>query len=251
MHENSDLAANLSAALKLSLAPVALSFHDEVPSGIEHFSATAPAGCSFWELGTKETFVTTTDDHALCAIGVHTHNLSGAPSTQSHELQDTLGAMMGLDYVREAEVQALPVMSRPHRHVIYGPLADHPVDPDAVLLFCSGRQGLVLTEALHRVDGAPAPAMGRPACVLVPQVVSSGAAAASLGCCGARAYLPALADDITLWGLPGEKLSAYAAEVATLAKANDVLTTFHERRRDDIAAGGRPSVQESLDRLQS
>lgn len=251
MKDYSELAARLTAALRLSYDPVALSFHDEAPADVERFAATVPAGCSFWEQGTQKTFVTTTNDHALCAIGVHTHNLSDAPATQPQELQDALGAMMGLDYVREAEVQALPVMPRQHRHVIYGPLAEHPVGADVVLLFCNGRQGLVLTEALHRVDGAPIPAMGRPACALVPQVILQAKAAASLGCCGARAYLPALSDDITLWGLPGEKLSDYVAEVETLAKANDVLTTFHERRRNDIAAGGRPSVRESLDRLQS
>ena len=71
----------------------------------------------------------------------------------------------------------------------------------------------------------------------------------SLGCCGARAYLDALSDDIALWALPGEKLEAYCTEISGLAKSNDILTVFHQRRREDVVAGRRPSVEESLARL--
>ena len=118
-----------------------------------------------------------------------------------------------------------------------------------VLLFADGRQGLVLSEAVARVDGGVAPAMGRPACAAVPHALNRGAAAMSLGCCGARAYLGALSDDIALWALPGSRLDEYCDEVATFAEANRTLATFHERRRSDVEAGGRPTVRESLARL--
>ena len=71
----------------------------------------------------------------------------------------------------------------------------------------------------------------------------------SLGCCGARAYLDALSDETALWAIPGEKLDEYCQEISGLAKSNEILTVFHQRRREDVAAGGRPSVQESLERL--
>jgi hypothetical protein len=37
--------------------------------------------------------------------------------------------------------------------------------------------------------------------------------------------------------------------VEKLAKANDLLTTFHTRRRQDVAAGQTPTYGESLARL--
>jgi hypothetical protein len=83
----------------------------------------------------------------------------------------------------------------------------------------------------------------------VAQAINSGRAAVSLGCCGARAYLDVLTDDIALWALPGARIEAYAARLASLAHANDVLGTFHARRREDVAAGKRPTLQQSLDRL--
>ena len=247
--ERTSQAARLTDALELSLAPIAIAFPDTVPEDIPEFDGAAPAGCVFWEEAATRSFATSAKHHALCSIGIHTHNLSGAPASQPEELGAALEAMMGLDYVREAEVAAIPVLGREARHAVYGPLDDFPLDPEVVLLFADGRQGLVLSEAVARVDGGVAPAMGRPACAAVPHALNRGAAAMSLGCCGARAYLGALSDDIALWALPGSRLDEYCDEIATFAEANRTLATFHERRRSDVEAGGRPTVRESLARL--
>ena len=65
--------------------------------------------------------------------------------------------------------------------------------------------------------------MGRPACAVVPQVMNTGRAALSLGCCGARAYLDRLTDDVAIFAIPGAKLEAYTRRIESLAKANAVL----------------------------
>jgi uncharacterized protein (DUF169 family) len=137
------------------------------------------------------------------------------------------------------------------KYVLYGPLGEFPLEPEVVLLFAHARQGLILSEAVARVDKGSPPAMGRPACAVVPQVLNHQRAATSLGCCGARAYLDALSDSVALWAFPGSKLHQYCAEIVTLARANKTLTAFHARRREDIEAGTRPTVRQSLDRLSS
>ncbi len=242
-------AAQLEESLSLSLPPVAIAFTDDVPEGISSYEEAAPAGCYFWQEASQKVFSTSAKDHELCAIGVHTHNLSGASESQPGELMTALEAMQGLDYVREEEVAAIPVLQQPVQNAVYGPLAEFPTDADVVLLFAHAQQSLILTEAVARVDEGVPPAMGRPACAVVPQVRNGGSAAMSLGCCGARAYLDALSDDVALWALPGDKLESYCKEINGLAKSNGILTVFHERRREDVAAGKRPSVQESLERL--
>jgi len=88
--------------------------------------------------------------------------------------------------------------------------------------------------------------MGRPACAIVPQAINTGRAALSLGCCGARAYLDVLTDEVALWAIPGSKLDLYVERIATLAKANAVLTTFHQMRRKDVEDGKSPTIKESL-----
>ena len=245
------LADDLMHFLDLSLPPIAISFTDRIPAGVTSFDGVVPAGCVFWQLAATRTFVTSAKDHELCAIGVHTHHLSGASGSQPLELQEALKAMGELDYVREEEVAAIPVMQREVKHVIYGPLADFPLDPEAVLLFAHARQGLILSEAAGRVDKGTPPAMGRPACAVVPQVLNRGDAAMSLGCCGARAYLDALSDSVAMWAFPGSKLAQYCEQIAVLARANKTLTTFHVRRREDIESGQRPTVRQSLQRLSS
>ena len=242
-------AAQLVASLELSLPPIAVALRDAVPDGIPEFNGSVPAGCVFWQEAAKRTFTTSARHHALCSIGIHTMNLSNAPASQPDELGAALEAMMGLDYVREEEVAAIPVARREAKHALYGSLADFPTDPDVVLLFANSRQGLVLSEALARVDGGVPPAMGRPACAAVPQALNHGIAAMSLGCCGARAYLDALSDDVAMWALPGNRLDRYCEQIEGFARANRTLAMFHERRRADVASGERPTVQESLQRL--
>src|SRR5262249_12463770 len=168
---------------------IAISFSERIPAGVNSFDGVVPAGCVFWQLAATRTFATSTKDHELCSIGVHTHHMTQASASHQDELKQALEAMSRLDYVAEEEGGAKPVVRREVKHVIYGPLADFPIDPEVVLLFAHARQGLILSEAAARVDKDVPPAMGQPACAVVPQVLNQGYAAMSLGCCGARAYL--------------------------------------------------------------
>jgi uncharacterized protein (DUF169 family) len=245
------LADDLVSSLELSVPPIAVSFCDVVPANVPPYHGVSPAGCFFWQEAATRTFATSTKDHELCAIGVHTHHMAEPSGAHPEELQEALQAMSGLDYVRAEEVAAIPVVKRDVRHVIYGPLSEFPVDPQVVLLFAHARQGLILSEATARVDKGMPPAMGRPACAIIPQVLNHGYAAMSLGCCGARAYLDILSDSVALWALPGNKLDQYCEQIVVLAGANKTLTTFHSRRKEDVESGKQPTVRQSLERLSS
>ena len=251
MSENAKLAEDLISSLELALPPIAVSFTDVAPANVGPYDGIVPAGCVFWQQAATRTFVTSAKDHALCSIGVHTHHLAQPAPSQQAELTDALKAMSDLDYVRAEEVAAIPVIEREVKHVVYGPLAECQIEADIVLIFALARQGLILSEAIARVDKGIPPALGRPACAVVPQAFNHGNAALSLGCCGARAYLDALTDGVAMWALPGVKLDQYCAEIAVLARANKTLTTFHARRREDVEAGKHPTVRQSLERLSS
>jgi uncharacterized protein (DUF169 family) len=245
-HEALSRALVESLAL-VSLPPIAVAFADDVPAGVPAYAGHAPAGCAFWQEAARGAFATSASDHALCAIGMHTHNLQRTAAEDS-ELGAALSVFAELGYVRAEDVPRIPVLKARPKHVVYAPLAQTPLPPDVVLLFVRPSQMLILAEAAEGVDGALSPAMGRPACAVVPQARDGGGAALSLGCCGARAYIDALADDTALYALPGARLEAYVARVVELAKANQVLGRFHQIRRKDISAGGSPTVAESLAR---
>ena len=144
----------------------------------------------------------------------------------------------------------IPVLERAGKVVVYGPLASTPLAPDVVLLFVRADQTLILSEASQQLENGLPPALGRPACGVVPQAFNSGRTALSLGCCGARAYLDVLSPDVALYAIPGSRLEAFAERVAALSKANSVLTEFHTLRRRDVEAGNRPTVRESLAAMQ-
>lgn len=247
MSENTyaEIAATLSASLDLSQPPVAISFSDAPPSGVGTHDGAAPAGCRFWQDAATASFATSAADHNLCSIGVYTHNLQPSPAQQT-DLVDTLKVLGDLGYVRPEDLASIPVLQSRSQYVIYSPLSATPLPPDVVLLFVNAGQTLILTEATQQVEGQTAPAMGRPACAVVPQVMNTGRAALSLGCCGARAYLDVLTDGIALFAIPGAKLAQYAERIAALAKANNILAKFHQIRRADVEAGRTPTVKESL-----
>ena len=246
--KDANLDQRLTSALSLTVPPLAIMFSND-PADAPAPEAPVPAGCSFWELGTRQRLTTSASDHRFCSVGVHTHNLRDAAASHGAELEVALGAMTGLGYVKPDEVASIPVMSESYRYVTYSPLADAKNPVSVVLVVADANRSLTLTEAVARVDGGAPPAMGRPACALVPHVANSGAAALSLGCCGARAYMDTLTDDIVLWGFPGERLEPYVEAIEILAKANTVLSRFHTERRRAVESGASPTVGDSLDAL--
>ncbi len=236
------IARTITDSLTLTKPPVAICFADAVPEGVKLFSGVVPAGCRFWQEAAEGVFATEASHHELCSIGGYTHNLEANP----RDLGDALKVFADLGYVREQDLPLIPVLSRKPKVVVYGPLEAVPLPPDVVMLFVQADQTLILSEASQQLEMGMPPAMGRPACAVVPQAFNTGRTALSLGCCGARAYLDILTPNVALYAIPGVMLEAFTERVSALAKANTVLTAFHTIRRRDVEAGKLPSVQESL-----
>src|SRR5579863_681647 len=241
MPSRSKIAEVLTESLKLTQPPVAVCLTDAVPAGVETWSGHSPAGCRFWQEARSRVFATSARDHDLCSIGLYTHNLETTPAAAA-DLGDALKIFAELSYVRSEDLVAIPALDAKPKHVIYGPLASIPMDPDVVLLFVHAGQSLVLSEASDQLEGGLPPAMGRPACAIIPQAANTGRTAMSLGCCGARAYLDVLPDDVALYAIPGAILTAFAERVSALSRANGILTKFHQIRRLEVEAGRTPTV---------
>ena len=250
MNSYSEIAKSLTQSLHLTQPPVAVCLTDHVPEGVDLWSGHVPAGCRFWQEAGTRVFATSAVDHNLCSIGIYTHNLDMSPGAYT-DLGDALKVFADLTYVREQDVAAIPVLASKPKHVIYGPLAEIPMEPDVVLLFVEASQTLILSEASQQIEGGLPPAMGRPACAIIPQARNSGRSALSLGCCGARAYLDVLTDEVAVYAVPGTAVGAFAERIAALAGANAILTKFHQIRRKEVEAGMTPTVKESLTALQA
>ena len=225
---------SLIRGLQLSRRPVAVAFRESAPAGIDKFVGVEPSGCSFWRVAAAgRVFYTVAADHHNCPIGGYTHNIP-LPAERATELEQTLGLMAGLGYLRMEEVPEIPRLPTTPGAVIYAPLGDTPLDPDVVL--CAGVPGrmMLLLEAAGRAGVATQPGLlGRPTCMALPAALGGGAVA-STGCIGNRVYTD-LRDDELYVVIAGRDLPLAAAELSTIISANQALEDYHRGRRRALA----------------
>ena len=72
MTDYSAIAKTISDSLRLRVAPIAVCLTNEAPAGVPGPTEPAAAGCVFWERGAQGAFVTTSEDHSNCAVGMYT-----------------------------------------------------------------------------------------------------------------------------------------------------------------------------------
>ena len=231
---NAAAAASLVKLLGLGHAPVAMAFRDAAPAGLPRLARAGPSSCSYWKLAAEgHAFYTEAADHKGCLVGAYTHGVALAPA-EGKELEGLIGTMAGLSYLDPAEVAGIPHRGSPLAVALYAPLAGAAFEADLVLVRCAARQAMLVAEAA-RAAGAPAamPAMLRPTCALLPETLASGRPGMSLACVGNRVYT-GLADDEMYVAIPGARLGAVAAALATVVEANRALEGFHGQRKAAI-----------------
>src|SRR5258708_39783471 len=131
-----DLEQRIAAATKLSRRPVAVSFLDAIPAGIEKFDGSEPSSCSFWRLAAAgRVFYTLPENHFNCAVGAYTHNIH-LSAAREKETEQTLKMMFDLGYVKPEEVPQIPRLAKTPIAIAYAPLGDATFEPDAVLFAC-------------------------------------------------------------------------------------------------------------------
>jgi uncharacterized protein (DUF169 family) len=222
--------SRLQGLLGLTTRPVAVAFRAEVPEGVQHIDTAAPAGCAYWRLAAEgSVFYTTAEDHMNCPIGAYTHGVT-LSEAKAKELNDTIGLMVGLDYIRMDEVPGIPQLPGPFRYGLYAPLDASPFDPDLVIIRGTARQVMLLTEAATAAGAdRSAPPLGRPACAMIPATMLTNEGVTSLGCIGNRVYT-GLSDDELYFTVRGGDLSALTAKLERLVDANRELEKYHRAR---------------------
>src|SRR5262245_31792657 len=134
MSDYGTIEQRLRESFVLRRRPVAVAFCESPPPGVEKFTGTEPSGCSFWRVAASgRRFYTGPSDHFNCAIGSYTHGIA-LPPDRAQELDQTLGFMTGLGYLRMDELPGIPRLGAAPGAVVYAPLGDTPVDPDVVLV---------------------------------------------------------------------------------------------------------------------
>lgn len=225
-----DYGKRLQQSLGLAARPVAIAFREEAPHGVPHVSSAAPAGCAYWRRAAEgEVFYTAAEDHMNCPIGAYTHGVSLSES-KAAELTETVGLMVGLDYLRMEDVPSIPTLPGPFRIGLYAPLDAAPFEPDVVLVRGNARQIMVLSEAAGAAGvSSSKPAMGRPACAMIPATLHAKEGLTSLGCIGNRVYT-GIGDDELYFTIRAADLPAITEKAERLVHANRELEQYHRAR---------------------
>jgi uncharacterized protein (DUF169 family) len=224
-----------SEHLALEHRPVAIAFRETPPLGISKFEGVMPSGCSFWPIASGgRTFYTTPSDHFNCPVGAYTHNIS-LPLERAQELDQTLGLMADISYVRMEEVPEIPRLPNSPGAIVYSPLADAPIDPDVVLFWGPPGRLMLLQEAAIRAGlSSTLTTLPRPTCMALPTALGGGQVA-SVGCIGNRVYTDL--DDGELYvAMPGKDVGRVAEHLQAIRDANAQLSAYHHDRRQKLTA---------------
>ncbi|HSO96370.1 MAG TPA: DUF169 domain-containing protein [Acidimicrobiia bacterium] len=223
------LAAGLHDTLNLASPPVAITFSDRVPGGVEPFDAPmpnptpdgrtgrVPAGCVFWVRAADRTFSTVADDHANCSVGSVTHGFKTLDEVAGNA---DVAALVDAGWVTMDVVPKIPAVHDRPETVTYGPLAETPVDPDVVLLRINGKQLMVLADALPglRIEG-------KPQCHIVAVAKQEGEVAASVGCALSRVRTGMPATEMTC-AIPGARLPEVVSALSATAQADTTVARY-------------------------
>jgi uncharacterized protein (DUF169 family) len=226
---------HLTTALALSRRPIAITFRESPPAGVAQLTGTQPSGCSFWRLAAMgQVFYTVPSDHYNCPVGSYTHNMP-LPEEREPELTSTLSLMVNVGYLRMDDLPTIARLGTTPAVIIYAPLAQTPVAPDAVLVAGTPARLMLLHEAATRanvVTTQTSPLLGRPTCMAIPAALASGLTS-SLGCVGSRIYT-GITDDEFYSVIRATDLASVLAELETVTSANAALTEYHTSRRTSL-----------------
>ncbi|HET9050995.1 MAG TPA: DUF169 domain-containing protein [Candidatus Dormibacteraeota bacterium] len=231
-----ELADSLISVLGLDRPPVALSFTDARPADVEVPEAAVPSACTFWRRAEHGVFYAPADRHFNCAVGAMTMGFE-LPAEVEQTLMGLASQMTDLCYIEGDEAARLPSTGRRSAGILYGPLAEFPIAPDAILLWLNARQAMLFNEAAGSVQwtgAVPTPLLGRPSCAALPVALATAGVTLSLGCAGMRTYT-AVADDRILAVCPGGLLPELGARLARAAQANVAMDGFYASRLAEFA----------------
>src|SRR5215471_3192047 len=225
----SQLAATLADELHLATPPLAITFSDAPPEGVEPFAAPMPdalpdgrtgrvaAGCVFWIEAAARTFSTVAEDHGNCSVGSVTHGFKTLDDVAGNS---DVAALLESGWVTMDVVPQIPVVRERPGAVTYGPLADTPVDPDVVFLRVNGRQLMTISDAWPglRIEG-------KPQCHIVAIAKEQGEPAASVGCALSRVRTGMNVSEMTM-AIPAPRLGEFVDSLARTAAVDGAVARY-------------------------
>jgi uncharacterized protein (DUF169 family) len=228
-HNWRDLAHRLSAALRPSGPPIAITFSATPPPNVDRFDGPFPlptpdgrtgrvsAGCVFWTKAENRTFTTVPEDHGNCSVGSLTH---GLVTLEQVARRADVEALVASGWVGPDALGGLPTVSGSPGAVTYSPLSDTPIDPDVVLVRLTGRWLMALFDAVPdlRIEG-------KPQCHILALAREHNQVVASVGCTLSRVRTGMPSTDVSC-AIPAGRLAEVVESLERVGAADAAVATY-------------------------
>lgn len=222
-------AAALADRLGLASPPLAITFKTVADNSIAPYGAQAPeptdggrtgavpAGCVFWFKAAARTFTTEAADHANCSVGSLTHGFRTLEEVAGNE---DVVALVGAKWVTPEIFPGIPTVEETPAQVVYGPLAETPVEPDVVFIRLNGKQAMMLHDACPDIK-----LEGKPQCHIIPMAKEHNEIALSVGCMLSRVRTGMPNNEMTC-AIPVSRLGEVIDALTTAAKADKTVAAY-------------------------
>jgi uncharacterized protein (DUF169 family) len=214
--------------LGLVHAPVAITFHSEVPDDANWFdepmteptedgrAGRAPASCVFWAEAHTASFTTRPEDHGNCSVGLYTHGLTPAEAILD---KTDVGTLLEVGWVTMEAFGGVAALSKTSQAIGYGPLAESAGDHDVVLLRISPKQMMAIGDSIA-VEFS-----GKPQCQIIPRAAEQNVVAASMGCALSRARIGMGDDELTV-AVPAGRVTELLEGLRQVRQADDAVVGY-------------------------
>lgn len=229
-----EIADGLTACLRLSTPPVALSFVQNAPAATEVLADEVPSTCALWRKAETSVFYAPAEKHFNCPIGAMVMGFD-LPQPIHESLMSFVGMMSSSKYIDSDEPASIPTIQSDKKGILYGPLKDFTTEPDLILIWLTPRQAMLFNEGTGNAKWgrtSPLPVFGRPACAALPVAHSSGRSALSLGCAGMRTFTE-ISDDKLLAAVKGSEAPELLERLRATVDSNDTM----QRAYDELKSG--------------
>jgi uncharacterized protein (DUF169 family) len=234
-------ARTLQTVLDLAIPPVALARVRSIPPGIPVFQGVSPSACGFWRHAENGLFAASAGEHMNCPIGAMTMGFELTLDAKE-KLGGGLALMTEVGYIDPREAEHLPTLPPSNDPLLYGPLADFPIEPQLVLLWLTPRQAMLLREATGDVrwkSDVSSSLFGRPACAALPVAERDGNVALSFGCNGMRTFT-GIDPSQMLAAVSGRLLGTLSADLARAHNAQCSMQQFYDQQRTYFPFSAKP-----------
>jgi len=223
------LASELSSTLGLKATPLAITFSQQVPDGIDGYEAPmpeptsdgrtgrVPAGCVFWIKAQNRTFTTTAEDHGNCSVGSVTHGLKTLEEAAS---KSDVACLVEAGWVAPEMFPQIPVVKGGPKYVTYGPLAETTLEPDVVFLRLNAKQAMILSDAVPEIIF-----QGKPQCHIIAIAKEQDQVAISVGCMLSRVRTGMASTEMTC-AIPAKHFQDFMEKLRRACKSDKAVAAY-------------------------